>query len=215
MMNQRIRQARAEQQLSQEALSKRIGVSRVSVTQWESGDTKPRGNNLLKLAEALKTTPEWIANGQHEGTSRAGTVGLRLNSHIPLISWAQAEHFENKKGLPSSQDCDAAPQITPPHGCQTFALKVEGDSMTSPPGRGISFPSEMIIYIDPDTRSEAVTGDFIVARPSGSQQVTFKQLASEEGAPILRPLNSSSEYNIIRGGFDVIGKVIYASWGVL
>jgi transcriptional regulator with XRE-family HTH domain len=67
-MKDRIRSRRVQLDITQQTLAKRLGVSRVSVTKWESGTTKPDGENLHQLAMALQTTPEWILYGQGEET---------------------------------------------------------------------------------------------------------------------------------------------------
>ncbi|MEZ2829064.1 S24 family peptidase [Serratia liquefaciens] len=62
-MNDRIRSRRKELKLTQDTLAKRIGVNRVTVTGWESGDYKPGGENLQALATALSCTPNWLLDG--------------------------------------------------------------------------------------------------------------------------------------------------------
>lgn len=62
-MKDRIRSRRIQLDITQLALAKKLGVSRVSVTKWENGTTKPDGENLHQLAQALSTTPEWILYG--------------------------------------------------------------------------------------------------------------------------------------------------------
>ncbi|MCU6263614.1 helix-turn-helix domain-containing protein [Serratia ureilytica] len=62
-MNDRIRSRRKELKLTQDTLAKRIGVNRVTVTGWESGDYKPGGENLQALAAALSCNPNWLLEG--------------------------------------------------------------------------------------------------------------------------------------------------------
>lgn len=65
--NERIRRLRKEKKLTQAALAKRVGVSRVMVTKWE-GDASIEigGLNLLKLSEGLGTTSDYILFGEKE-----------------------------------------------------------------------------------------------------------------------------------------------------
>lgn len=51
----RLRQA---QNLSQRELAKRLGVANTSYFAWEQGKTKPKQENMEKLARLLKVTPE-------------------------------------------------------------------------------------------------------------------------------------------------------------
>jgi transcriptional regulator with XRE-family HTH domain len=56
-----------------------LGVSGVTVGRWERGDRTPDLEMIAKLAEALRTTPEWLAFGVRAGDGAApkvnGTVG--------------------------------------------------------------------------------------------------------------------------------------------
>ena len=52
----RIYQARVKAGLTQESLSKILGISRSAVAMWETGKSKPRADMLLKLAEIFGCT---------------------------------------------------------------------------------------------------------------------------------------------------------------
>lgn len=51
-IGERIQARRKAAKMSQPDLGRAVGVSKVSVSQWESGDTSPKGETLLKLARA-------------------------------------------------------------------------------------------------------------------------------------------------------------------
>lgn len=80
MKSERIRQARRERKITQEALGKKIGVSKATVSQWESGTTEPNGKNLVNLAKELGTTVEWLLDGStteaHEANTAANAIML-------------------------------------------------------------------------------------------------------------------------------------------
>ena len=64
-MGDRIKRARTARQLSQQTLADNIGVTRSAVSQWEHGNTKNmRPENLIRLAVALRTSPEFIVFGE-------------------------------------------------------------------------------------------------------------------------------------------------------
>lgn len=63
----RIRQARtARDNLSQEALGERYGVSRSAVYQWETGATSPSVTDLIDMATFLRVDLLWLLTGQGE-----------------------------------------------------------------------------------------------------------------------------------------------------
>lgn len=45
-----VREQRQRMNLTQEALAKALGVERSTVTKWEIGESKPRADMLVKLA---------------------------------------------------------------------------------------------------------------------------------------------------------------------
>lgn len=59
-IGERIKQLRESKKLTQNKLAKLVGVSPSAVSQWENGDTEPRGKNLHKLTQTLDTTIEWL-----------------------------------------------------------------------------------------------------------------------------------------------------------
>ncbi|MFA0098524.1 helix-turn-helix domain-containing protein, partial [Vibrio splendidus] len=56
----RIKKLRLNKDLSQQELANLVGVTNVSVSQWERGETEPRGKQLPKLCQALSTTIDWL-----------------------------------------------------------------------------------------------------------------------------------------------------------
>lgn len=65
-MGDRIRYARKAKGFTQKALADVLGISRVSVTQWESNDTKPELKRLSRLADLLGGDVEWYLGGKGE-----------------------------------------------------------------------------------------------------------------------------------------------------
>ena len=80
MINERIREARRNVKMTQDALAKRIKVTKATISQWESGSTAPNGKNLVNLADALGTSPEWLLTGKlsddKQVTSNARVEGV-------------------------------------------------------------------------------------------------------------------------------------------
>tara|TARA_R110002124_G_scaffold123818_1_gene282712 strand:- start:5450 stop:6148 length:699 start_codon:yes stop_codon:yes gene_type:complete len=62
-LGERSKERRKIIKLTQIQLSKKVGVSGVTISQWESGDTSPKGENLYKLARALSCSPDWLLFG--------------------------------------------------------------------------------------------------------------------------------------------------------
>lgn len=57
---ERIYDRRTNENLNQEELGKMISVSKSTISRWERGETAPRKNHLIRLANVLHTTVEYL-----------------------------------------------------------------------------------------------------------------------------------------------------------
>lgn len=75
-----IKKRRIELGLTQPDLARAVGVTKSAVGQWErEGGTVPTGPNLVKVAEALGTTPESLA-GKSKRLGRQPEPTIPLNA---------------------------------------------------------------------------------------------------------------------------------------
>lgn len=56
--HENLKHLRQSQNLSQRELAKRLGIANTSYFAWEQGKTRPKQENMAKLARLLKVTPE-------------------------------------------------------------------------------------------------------------------------------------------------------------
>ena len=131
--------------------------------------------------------------------------GPELVEKVPLISWTQAGEMGIEIALMDESDAESWEPCPMEHSSNTYALRVEDDSMVS--SHGDSFPKGIIIIVDPGPINDIVPGDFVVAKIKSNSVVTFKQLIEEDGNQFLRPLNRQSQS--IREPFDLLGKIIW------
>lgn len=138
-------------------------------------------------------------------SAHANTLpGPQTSRFVPLISWIQAGSWSEAVDL--FQPGDGEEWLPCPTSCsaQTFALRIEGDSMTAPYGK--TYPAGCLIYVDPDLRGGIANGDRVVAKLNGSNEVTFKVYVEDAGRRFLKPLNP--QYPVVTDPFEIIGKVI-------
>ena len=69
----RIISLRKEQQLSQEEIADKIGVSRQSVSKWETDACAPDAYNLMALAKIFNTSVEYIVTGKTSVDAKSQT----------------------------------------------------------------------------------------------------------------------------------------------
>ncbi len=203
MIGSRIKQRRKELKLTQKDVGARLNLSASAITQWENESTKPNGENLVRLAEILRTTPSWITTGKGDDMENVEGADLRAGQ-IPLISWVAAGHWCESPD--SYEPGDAEEWLPAPKnaGSRTFALRVINDSMTAPfPGQR-SYPHGTIIYVDPD--KPVTNGCRVVARAGG--EYTFKQYVEDAGRKYLKPINPTYDKIDITEDVHICGVVI-------
>lgn len=65
-LHEKIMYCRKKLGLSQEELALKIGVSRQSVSKWETGETSPEISKLPLLAECFNVTTDWLLSEEDE-----------------------------------------------------------------------------------------------------------------------------------------------------
>lgn len=79
---------RKQNNLSQEYIAEQLKVSRQAVSKWETGQSNPDTENLIKLAEILHVSVEFLLNGETDSSSTQGK-GLKQRrlgkKHIVII----------------------------------------------------------------------------------------------------------------------------------
>jgi SOS-response transcriptional repressor LexA len=186
---------------------------------------EPKQGNLTKIADFFGVSLDQLAglvpmpgvdvtdSNRQIQHSVSGPVPIR--GWIPLITYAQAGRYKTDGNRLDFSGSERVRPTTTECSKSTFALRVEGDSMTLPEGvRGHSFPHGIIIYID--SESIAKPDHYVIARSISDGSVNFRQLMLDEGRHVLVALNpDKSAYPTIRGQFEIIGRVIDATWGGL
>ncbi len=138
----------------------------------------------------------------HDGTNV--TPGPGTKGHVPLISWVSAgkpEQVEDPYYVGEAEEFIPCPAS---HSLHSYALRVEGDSMTAAYGK--SYPHGCIIYVDPEQRGGVVSGERVTAKINDNDKAIFKVFVEEDGKRFLKPLNP--QHPIITDEFRILGKVI-------
>lgn len=209
-MKDRIRARRLQLDVTQQSLAKKLGVSRVSVTKWENGTTKPDGENLHQLAYALSTTPEWILYGKGEEQKDDTKVIPFIKSPIaiPIISAVQAGHWTESYASSKLTDVVSWTQTTADVSDEAFALIVRGESMTNPNGLP-SIPEGAIVIVEPHFgQLDDLYGKIVVAVLDGTSEATVKKLVWDSPYSYLMPLNPAFKPIPIDGNCRIVGRVV-------
>lgn len=75
-LSEKILYCRKRAGLSQEALAARLGLSRQSVSKWETGESQPETAKLAALSAALGVSVDWLLSEDETEASREAADGL-------------------------------------------------------------------------------------------------------------------------------------------
>ncbi|MFM4926280.1 LexA family protein [Aeromonas veronii] len=217
-INERIKQTRKRLGYSQEILGSRVGVSRVSISQWERGENTPNGRYLNELAAALGVTVDWLLTGEGDAPSSSGEqqmpgyhnvepAVMLPGKRIPILSYVQAgnwrEMCEHATTFDGNVEFVSASGEIGPFG---FGLWLRGDSMLP------QFKEGDLIIVDPDEAPQP--GDFVVAK-NGSNEATFKKYRprgiDENGQEVFELVPLNEDYPTMhsdRQHIQIIGVMV-------
>ncbi|EKO3964632.1 helix-turn-helix domain-containing protein [Vibrio fluvialis] len=156
----RLKQRRQEMGLTQAQLAEAACVSQQSIESIENGRTK-RPRSIVDLARALKCSPDWLLNGK--SIMPIGEVNSR---RVPLLSYVQAGAFKDANPITTMDGSFDYIYVDDDISDESFALRIEGDSMTP------DFKEGDIVVIDASI--EPAPGEFVFAT-NGTFQGTFKK----------------------------------------
>lgn len=145
--------------------------------------------SLAKAAESIKLEPNTSVHVAQEGK-------------IPLISWFDAGCRSESSGLREVGDAEEWILFSDgTFGKNTYALKVQGESMFDPTGQH-SFTDGDIIFVDPDKTPK--NRSLVVVRQGGSEDAVFKQLIIEGNETMLKSLNPHWPNRIVPMASDTV-----------
>jgi len=197
-LGDRILLRRKSLQLTQKQLAQQVKVSHVAISQWEKEETLPRGENLLRLAEALGCAPAFLIDGDGPVFSESAYGGLH---QIPLL-------FQRDVAQWLTDDSSVRHELLMHNDMalsqQSFAFRVEEQAMMP------AIVRDDVVIIDP--RVSPRPGDSVLAL---QQQIalirTWRQRSSEGGVTQfeLAPININfPELHSSRENLKLIGTVV-------
>lgn len=82
----RLRYMKRKKRLSLSEIADCVGVSKQSVDAWMRGHTMPTAENLVRLAECLGVSEEWLREGESAlGSEDAGADYMRMVMRIMIL----------------------------------------------------------------------------------------------------------------------------------
>jgi len=186
--------------LTQKELAKRLGITAPSLCAWEGDESKPTGENLLALANALNTTPESILGIKHH-TPKHNTPAANGLHYVPVITNAEAAEWNTQPNhnLTNHQRWQAT---TAQVSANAYAITAEGKAMHNPNGAP-SIPSGSVVIVDPE--ATARSGNIVVVKHLETGTISIKKLAQDGADRYLEPLNPDYKPSKLDETCEIIG----------
>lgn len=163
------------------------------------------GDDFARDVErATGQLPNWLdRDHSNENVARpAAGTSVRV---VRVIAWAQAGSLSSmdfaEGGSAESRTVYTSAEISD----GAFALVVSGDSMVDPFGPR-SYPNGCIIIVDPARRAKP--GDRVIVKLTSTIEPTFKQLESDGGRLLLKPLNPRYPIVPMPPDGEIVGVVV-------
>lgn len=190
---------------NQSELARFCGLSPQAVQKWISGETAPRGKNLIKAAEFLGVSPIELQFGEKQNHINVASANIGIRK-IPLISYVQAGDWI--KATNSYQVGNAHEWLLTDLELSdnAFALEIKGDSMLP------DFKPGDRVIIDPAVSPSP--GDFVVAH-NGNGEAKFKKYRprgqNEHGEYVIELVPLNSDYPSMKSDitpFVIVGTMV-------
>ncbi len=191
----KLKELRKQKGLTQDKLSKILGVSRTTISMWESESNQPDNDTLIKLANFFNVSTDYLIGREISTESRKGVkipvygrvaAGIPIDAIEDILDYEEITEEEARKG-------------------EYFALKIKGRSMEPRIYNG-----DVVIV-----RQQSVVdnGDIAIVLING-EEATCKKIKKTPEGVLLISLNPDyepmfySNKDIEQLPVTVLGKVV-------
>lgn len=198
-----IRKFRTDADLTQAKLADLVGVTRATVTQWETGWSQPRMGAVEKLSEVLGVSMSELVDGSNiKRVPGAITPPEPRKAYLPLLGKVHAGDAQEPQVL--DERISLPYEVWERHRDGYF-LQVEGQCMSK------IYPEGSYILIDPAQRP--VNGSIAVVSIDGADYV-MRRLYKGSSVLVLSPDSWEEGYDdIVIAGDDhtveFVGSVVW------
>ena len=194
MLNERLKNLRLAKGLTLQQVGDFFGISKASISSWESGRSNPDHKKLEKLSELLGTTVQFLVAGNIDNTSLSTPA-----NKVPFVEWASI--------LGKSDVLKSAPLVTPLHSSpsdKAFATRYA--SSQSFKWQFGPIPSGCILIVDPS--EVAGPTDTVIVQISNKEIKLARFTSTPENRSILIKADAAEFQQIAAKNYKVIGVVL-------
>lgn len=95
MIGKRVKELRMEKKMSQQELGNAIGVTKVSICGYENGSRLPNLEKLIKLAEILETTTDYLLGREVPVINEENKAYIGSISYEDVCLIQELRHYPN------------------------------------------------------------------------------------------------------------------------
>ncbi|MBS0289774.1 MAG: helix-turn-helix domain-containing protein [Proteobacteria bacterium] len=191
-LGERLRQARIKKDMTQDELGEALGgLTGPAISAIEKGIAKTFRDPeiLLQASKILEVSPIWLQFGLGEAELITETV--------PLIEWCDVLKLPVKPSMVKRR-LGTTIAVSP----QSYALKIEGNSMEAVTGSEVTFPEGAIVIVDPEVTPKA--NNYVIAM---NDSPILRKLVQEAGKQYLQPLNRLFQQQLVTTKTKFFGVV--------
>jgi len=194
MLNERLKNLRLAKGLTLQQVGDVFGISKASISSWESGRSHPDHKKLEKLADLLGTTVQFLVAGYVDHIN-VTTSAIK----VPFVEWTSI--------LGKYDVLKSAPLVTPLHSIpsnKAFATRYA--SSQSFKWQLGPIPSGSILIVDPS--EVAGPTDTVVVQISNKEIELARFTSTPENKSILIKQDAAEFQQIAAKNYKVIGVVL-------
>ena len=92
----RLKELRKQAHLTQVELAKRLGIGQSSYADWERGKKKPTQENLVKIAQVLNVSVDYLVGNSEEKSDELDNIELLFRTNSEGLSEEEKEIFKKE-----------------------------------------------------------------------------------------------------------------------
>ena len=200
-LHEKIYELRKKNGLSQEALAESLGVSRQSVSKWETGEATPEVSKLLSLSKLFGVTTDYLLNDEMEEENVSETAKNEMpSSDFEVTSISKSRPIKKGRNVRTLVIillicivlCMLLPLIMAILGYSIFQMSPDVETLYAETAPG--YEIEIIPSVEPDE-----------TYPYGPDDTTSVSYPDEEGEVIVHFQESSSSEAQSSSAFSIAG----------
>ncbi len=194
MLNERLKNLRLAKGLTLQQVGDSFGISKVSVSTWESGKTNPGRKRLEQLADLYGTSIQFLVTGIDNEK-----FGTSDDVKVPFFQW---EHL--KSDLRSTDEKSWVKPIHCHPSKSAFATRYTATSSLGWQSPGI--PAGSILIIDPEIQTG--NGDYLLLETVSGEVLIAQQTAAPGNKSFFIRVDSLNATPIPSNSYKVIGTIL-------